>query len=109
MVETVQEMRLFSPEGKRLYLTSEERIRFLKSSMDELREHRVFCSILHYTGCRPSEALELTPNSIQLSDCAIVFRTLKKRTVDNRGRAKLPQYRTIPIPENIIDEIDLVF
>ena len=109
MVEIVQEMRLFSPAGERLYLSSEERGKFLDASMNEKREHRVFCSILHYTGCRPSEALELTPKNILLSDQAIVFRTLKKRKVDSRGKTKLPQYRTVPVPSKVIDEIDLVF
>ncbi len=109
MVETVQEMRLFSPEGERLYLNDDERDSFLKSSVNEKRENRVFCTILHYTGCRPSEALELKAKSISFSERTIVFRTLKKRAVDNRGRKKLPQYRTIPVPDNVINEIDLVF
>ncbi len=109
MAEIVQEMRLFSPAGERLYLTNDERYKFLEASMNEQREHRVFCTILHYTGCRPSEALELTPKNILLSDQAIVFRTLKKRKVDSRGKTKLPQYRTVPVPNKVIDEIDLVF
>ena len=78
MIEIVQEMRLFSADGERLYLTNEERHKFLEAATNEEREHRVFCSILHYTGCRPSEALELTPKSILMSDKEIVFRTLKK-------------------------------
>ena len=51
MAETVQEMRLFSGRGERLYLTAEERERFLTASREESRENRIFCSVLHYTGC----------------------------------------------------------
>lgn len=60
------EMRLFDDEGKRLYLTADERARFLKASTDEDREDRLFCRLLHFSGCRPSEALELTPGRISL-------------------------------------------
>ncbi len=109
MAEIVQEMRLFSGDGKRLYLTADERERFLLASREESRENRIFCSVLHYTGCRPSEALELKPSAINIEDREIIFRTLKKRKFDNQGRIKLPQYRAVPVPENIIDEVDLVF
>ena len=109
MAEIVQEMRLYSGDGKRLYLTAGERERFLIASREESRENRIFCSVLHYTGCRPSEALELKPSGINIEDQEIVFRTLKKRKFDNQGRIKLPQYRAVPVPENVIDEVDLVF
>jgi integrase/recombinase XerD len=109
MVETVQEMRLFAPNGERLYLTKDERLRFLESSKQESREHRIFCSMLHYTGCRPTEALECKASSIELKEKQVVFRTLKKRKFDNQGRLKQPHYRSVPIPQNIINEIDLVF
>ena len=109
MVETVQEMRLFSGEGERLYLTADERARFLVAAIEESRENRVLCSVMHFTGCRPSEALALTPASILLTEKNIVFRTSKKRKFDNQGRMKLPQYRSIPVPDKVIDDIDLVF
>lgn len=109
MVETVQEMRLFSGEGERLYLTANERARFLVAAIEESRENRVLCSVMHFTGCRPSEALALTPASILLTEKVIVFRTSKKRKFDNQGRVKLPQYRSIPVPDKVIDDLDLVF
>ena len=81
MAETVQEMRLFSGRGERLYLTAEERERFLIASREESRENRIFCSVLHYTGCRPSEALELKPSGINIEDREIIFRTLRKESL----------------------------
>ena len=73
----------------------DERTRFLEASADESREDRVFCAALHHTGCRISEALELFPNHIQVKDNTIVFRTLKKRRLDNQGNEKVPEYRTV--------------
>ena len=102
-------MRLFDDDGKRLYLTADERSRFLKASADEDRDDRLFCRLLHYSGCRPSEALELTPERISLDERAVVFRSLKKRKKDLRGRTKRPQFRTVPLPERLIEELDLVF
>ena len=69
-------MRLFDNDGARLYLTADERARFLKASADEDRDDRLFCRLLHYSGCRPSEALELTPERISLDERAVVFRSL---------------------------------
>ena len=109
MAEISSEMRIFSGSGERLYLTESERHRFLASAVEESRENRVFCSVLHYTGCRPSEALELTAEKISLTEKVIVFRSLKKRKHDRQGNIKLPQYRSVPVPDKLIDDLDLVF
>lgn len=105
----VSEMRLYSGEGERLYLTASEREAFLLSAKEENRENRLFCSVLHFTGCRPSEVLELGNSSISLSEEVIVIRTLKKRKFDKEGRIKQKQYRSIPVPSRLIEELDLVF
>lgn len=39
----------------------------------------------------------------------LVFRSLKKRKVGGLGRVKQPQYRTVPVPEIMINSLDLVF
>ncbi len=109
IIEKSPEMRLFSPDGERLYLTAQERKLFLAATEEEERENRIFCQILHYTGCRPSEALELSPGRISIDENAIVFRTLKKRKKDNRGRVKLPDFRAVPVPKNLVDNLDYVF
>ena len=103
------EMRLFDAEGGRLYVSADERARFLTAAAEESREHRVFCHLLHYTGCRPSEGLELTPQRVLLNENTIVFHTLKKRKYDSQGREKKPQYRHIPVPERLIEQLDLLF
>ena len=109
MTTPAPEMRLFDQEGRRLYLNQEERARFLKAVEKEDRENRVLCRLLYYTGCRPSEALELTPERIELDRNEIVFRSLKKRTYDQQGRVKPPRFRIVPSPAQLMDELDLVF
>lgn len=103
------EMRLFSPDGQRLYLTAQERDQFLDAAEHEDRENQMFCRVLHYTGCRPSEALELVPGRVLMDEKSLVFRSLKKRKEDSRGRTKLPQYRTVPVPNSLVKELDFVF
>ncbi|MCU7882161.1 MAG: hypothetical protein KZQ66_05745 [Candidatus Thiodiazotropha sp. (ex Lucinoma aequizonata)] len=88
------EMRLFSPDGQRLYLTPQEREKFLDAAEHEDRQEQMFCRVLHYTGCRPSEALELVPGRVLMDEKALVFRSLKKRKEDSKGRPKHPQFRT---------------
>lgn len=111
MADISTSMRLFSEEGERLYLNKDERIRFLVSAQEENRDDRLFCSVLHYTGCRPSEVLELTPARIYLTDKQIQIRSLKKRKFDRQGNKKSnkEQYRLVPVPDKLIDELDLVF
>lgn len=107
--EISPEMRLFSQAGERLYLTAEERAKFLDALDDEEPANRMFCHVLHYTGCRPSEALELTPDRILIDEQSIVFRCLKKRKTDSKGRVKQAQYRSVPVPLALINNLDLVF
>ena len=56
-----------------------DRARFLQASADEGREDCAFCRVLYFSGCRPSEVLELTPERISLDERAVAFRSLKKR------------------------------
>jgi integrase len=70
----------------------------------------VFCHVLHYTGCRISEALALTPSrQILIENKVIVFRTLKKRKQDRHGNPKDPEYRRVEVPEQLIENLDLAF
>lgn len=92
-------MRLYDKEGNRLYLTAEERKRFLAVAKKQNARVRTFAEVLVYTGCRISEALELVPKSIEREESKIVFRSLKKRTNDI--------YRSVPVPEDLIDVLTL--
>jgi len=103
------EMRLFTPDGARLYLTSEERRRFLDAASFESPIDRLFCHLLHYVGCRPSEALALSAKQVMIDDTAIVIKSLKKHKTDKHGRLKQAQYRSVPVPPFLIEHLDLVF
>jgi integrase len=108
-VDISPEMRLFSPDGARLYLNDQERTAFLAALDEESPQDRLFCQVLHYSGCRPTEALQLVPKRVLIGEQSLVFRSLKKRKVDGKGREKQPQYRAVPVPELLIERIDLVF
>ena len=53
-------MDLHDTQGRRLYLTAAERAAFLAAAKQAALPVRTFCLVLHYTGCRISEALALT-------------------------------------------------
>ena len=92
---------LFTSEGKRKYLNAEELARFIAAAQQHERaEVRTFCLVLAYTGCRISEALALIVDSVDLSNGAITFKTLKQRD-------KI-RYRAVPVPESTLDALDLV-
>ena len=91
---------LFDSKGNRKYLTQEERKVLLKAAACGAGELRTLVGVLVYTGCRISEALELTADRIDLREGVIVFESLKKR---KRG-----VYRAVPVPPKLLDELQLV-
>jgi integrase len=96
----MNEIQLYNKQGNRLYLTSKERAQFLEAAKDSPREVRTFCAVMYYTGCRISEALQLTPRRVDFADKTLIFETLKKR---RRG-----VYRAVPVPEEALDLLDMV-
>jgi integrase len=93
-------MRLHDAEGRRLYLSEEERRAFVLAAAGAPREVRTFCATLHATGCRISEALALTAERVDLAGRVVVFESLKKR---RRG-----VYRAVPAPPALLDMLDMV-
>ncbi len=107
---THQEMRLFTETGERLYLDQKERQQFLHTANTTAPpSNRLLCHVLHYTGCRSVELIQLTPEHVLLDDAVLVFRSAKKKKVDGRGRPKAPVYRQVPVPWQLVNELDLVF
>ena len=70
---------LYDPNGNRLYLTKSEREAFLAAAVKAPRDVRSFCELLHFAGCRLSEALALSTKHIGLENRALLFEALKKR------------------------------
>ncbi|MGN6768648.1 MAG: tyrosine-type recombinase/integrase [Rhizobiaceae bacterium] len=87
-------------DGKRLYLTAAERQSFLHAAARMPGEVRSFCETLHYTGCRISEALNLTVDRIDLDNEVVIFETLKKR--------RTGVYRSVPVPAELLNTLELV-
>ena len=75
----MSEMRLDDAAGRRLYLTAEERAAFIAVARRQGARDRTLCETLHYTGCRSSELLEITPARVDLSGGTVTIRSLKKR------------------------------
>lgn len=97
----MSEMRLYTTDGQRLYLTADERKQFLAAAADFPPEHRAFGEFLHHTGCRISEALEITPERLELGEGRVIFRSLKKRRQD--------VFRTVPVPPAFMDSLERTF
>ena len=93
-------MQLHDTQGKRLYLTADERRAFMAAASKAPRPVRTFCAVLHDSRCRTSEALALTPERIDLTGQALTIETLKKR--------RSGVYRTVPVPPGLLDQLDLV-
>lgn len=77
-------MQLFDAHGKRLYLTAEERAAFIAAARKAAPEVRTLCTVLHDTGCRESELLEVTPERVDL------LGVVTKEVVPCRVRRELP-------------------
>lgn len=88
-------MRIFDTDGNRLYLTSLEVSNFLKSAKEQDPKLRTLAETMAYTGCRISEALQLSARNIERESNQIIFKSLKKRRGDI--------YRSVPVPPKLID------
>lgn len=87
----IREWQPFTERGRK-YLSREETRRFLNAA-DRLAPHlRALCYVLAYTGCRISEALRLSPRSLDAEGGALIFFTLKRRRA---------AYRAVPIPAEL--------
>jgi integrase/recombinase XerD len=92
---------LFGPSGNRKYLNAAERQRFLESAQQLPPPERLFCQLLAWSGARISEALVLTPASIDIESGVASIQTLKRR---KRGVV-----RQVPLPPAVLAALDLEF
>ena len=86
--------RLRTPRGQRKYLNPDERRRFLAAADAGGPEVRAFCHLLAWSGCRLSEALDLTPADLDAGAGSVAIRSLKKR-----GRGSV---REVPVPDQVV-------
>ncbi len=101
MADLTSEMRLFDRDGSRLYLNEKERTAFLKAASLRDPIQCAFGEMLAYTGCRISEALEVTASRIDLDGHTVTLRSLKKRRED--------VYRAVPLPPDYVDSLQRTF
>ena len=95
------ELSLYSNTGERKYINADERRRFLNAAEKFDPRTQALCMVLVYSGCRLSEALALSPISVQASTKVLSVKSLKKR--------KQIIIREVPIPDILIQRLDQVF
>lgn len=88
---------IYDPRGQRKYLNPAERKRFREVAEQLPSSRRCFCLLFYYTGLRISEALEITPERIDLSEGVVIIRTLKRRNEHT--------YRAVPLPRTFLREL----
>lgn len=94
---------LYSREGQRKYLTSDERARFLDAAWQCARpDLRTLCLTLAWTGCRISEALALTGRCIEVEAGFIAISTLKRRS-------RMLMIREVPVPPEVLQELNATY
>ncbi|CAN0505141.1 unnamed protein product, partial [Discosporangium mesarthrocarpum] len=100
---------LFTADGARKYLTADELDRFIAAAQRQERaEVRSFCLVLAQTGCRISEALELTAGRVDLSEGTVTVRTMKQTSEKKRLEEAKNRFRSIPLPDATMDTLELV-
>ena len=81
--------------GLRKYLNTDERERFIRAAAVLDGPTRALCLTLLHSGCRLSEALNLTIANVQVSERVLLVRSLKKR-----GAMVV---RQVPIPVELLN------
>lgn len=85
-----------NPQGLRKYVNEPEWRHFLAAASELDPSDRAFCNVLAYAGCRVSEALALTGQHVDTEECALTFRTLKRRMMT---------FRTVPVPAWLLEDL----
>ncbi|WP_422351510.1 tyrosine-type recombinase/integrase [Flagellimonas sp.] len=89
-------MRIYDLKGKRLFLYQDEIQEMLLIAEDVHLLLRTFVETLIYTGCRISEALNMTRKDIHYHQ--------QKITLKSQNRSG-PVFRDVPVPHNYIDTL----
>ncbi len=92
--EISQNQSLFTQSGQRKYLNADERRRFFVAARTSDAQSRSFCLFLLQTGCRISEALNLTYDHVLADEGVVIIRSLKKRDQ--------MIMRQVPVPRRLI-------
>ena len=88
----------YNGQGQRKYLNAAEGDRFLNRCGKIMpQEEAAFCKTLYFTGCRVSEALSLSPESIDGEEQTLRIFTLKKREKE--------VVRRVPIPDQLFEDL----
>ena len=91
---------LRAPNGRRKYLTPDERQRFIETAQNWPDPATgSLCLLLAYSGCRISEALALNTINFDAGEGCVAFRSLKKR-----GRIII---RTVPLPPGMFTRLPI--
>lgn len=85
---------IINQHGQRKYLTPSEMDAFIRTARKCPLDVRAFCWMIAFTGCRISEALSLTRDSIDFQDKQIIIKCLKKK-----GRII---FRSVPVPPEML-------
>lgn len=88
--------------GERKYLNREERSAFLKATQLQEQKTKFYCQLLYYTGCRLSEALEVSFDRFDYDKKGVMIRTLKQGSRDGRP---VERYRFNELPESYLNEL----
>ena len=88
---------LYTNTGERKYLDESERTRFIDCALQQQDAAGLLGLVLVLSGCRLTEALNLSPSDILEEEGAIVVRSLKKR--------QKHEFRQIPLPPGTIAEL----
>ena len=94
-------LTLFGQSGSRKYLNAAERQRFIEAAPRAPAKIRLLCLTLAWSGARISEALALTPGSIDIESGVASIQTLKRR---KRGII-----RQVPLPSDVLSALNREF
>lgn len=86
--------------GECKYLDRTERTAFKEAAQFMEPDIKTFCLMIYYTGCRLSEALEVTPDRLDFDGRRVLLRTLKQ----NPNRAA--KYRLVELPNSYLASLE---
>jgi integrase len=77
-MNTWHDLQVHDAAGRRKYLATDERARFLRAAESLTPRMRALCYVLAYAGCRVSEAPSLRSQHLDAEHFTLTLKTLKR-------------------------------
>lgn len=96
-------MPLEAMHDPKQYITKEQALAAIEKTTNQRDE--ILLSLLWYTGARVTEIIQLPLSRIDFAESCVTIKSLKQRGLTPGGSAVSDHYRSVPVPDKVMQKI----